>query len=490
MNLTIDVGTTNTKLSLWDRGTQSAPIQQIKFPTPKTVVHDNTNFDLSQLLRELENHLLHIDLSQRKKIQKIAIASVGETGVLLDESGQIVSSAIAWYDTRSQAIIDGLSASQKYEIYQITGLPAHVHYSASKIAWLLENEVDSNRSYTWLCIPDYLCYQLTGAIATEYSLASRTMVYDLKRRVWSTQIKDIFNIQNVSFPKVYPAGQQIGTVLAPLAQKLGLAQDVTVVIAGHDHMVGSLVSKQKSDEIFDSTGTTEGILLVTPTLTNDLEKEAAGIAHGIYVDPKYYTVFTALPSAGSVIKWFTDRFAMNEKQFMTAMNSAYNQYLNQQFILERVPWIIPHFNGSGSPNKAINTRGLIYGITTQTTTEEMILGMFLGLTFELKHALESMTSERISKIKLVGPAILDPLWVQLRADLLAVDVEIIEEREAVSQGANIIASSYQKQIKQQAVETGAIYTPNKNEQVIKQLLEIYHKKYLPLYQKKIELEIR
>ncbi|WP_272946505.1 FGGY family carbohydrate kinase, partial [Lacticaseibacillus paracasei] len=67
----------------------------------------------------------------------------------------------------------------------ITGLPAHAHYSASKIKWLLENVVDPQRKYTWLCIPDLLVYHLTGTMNTEFSIASRTMVFDIMHKRWS-----------------------------------------------------------------------------------------------------------------------------------------------------------------------------------------------------------------------------------------------------------------------------------------------------------------
>ncbi|GEL14808.1 FGGY-family carbohydrate kinase [Pediococcus cellicola] len=487
MNLTIDVGTTNTKVSIWENATTTQPLEQKKFRTPKNVNGEMTDFDPDKLVQTIKKTIKSFDLSNKSSITKISIASVGEAGVLIDEHGKKASQMIAWFDTRSQDVIDALSQAERQSIYGITGIPPHAHYSASKIRWLFNNGVDSSQEYTWLCIPDYIVYRFTGKKATEYSIASRTQVLDVKKRKWSDKVKKIFGINKVLFPKIYSAGMIIGRVLPDVSNELGISQNVGVTIAGHDHMVGSFSSRQQQGELLDSTGTTEAVLLLSKSLnmvTDDVKK---GVAYGVYVNPAYNTIFTALPSAGSVIEWFMKNYKLSSDQFMQLVNDVNQDYMKENISFDRINFIIPHFSGSGSPFKSINTKGLWYGIDNETSLKELVFGLFLGLTFELKHALDSLTENEVREVKLIGPATKDPLWVQLRADLLNVNVKAMDTPEAVSRGANVIALTADNDYKVESVTPGKYYFPQSNN-LVRKILDIYEHQYKPLYETKIKFE--
>lgn len=488
-NLTIDVGTTNTKVSLWSEQTNIQPIQQVKFATPKNKVDDFVDFDTEKLLKQLMNSIRQLVKAAPDTIQMISVASVGESGVLINELGQLAAPMIAWYDNRSEEIINRLSSQEKKTIYEVVGLPPHAHYSASKIKWLLEHSVDANRRYTWLCIPDLLVYQLTGVRATEYSIASRTMVFDIQKKHWSSRVKKIFGIENVDFPQPYPSGTKIATLKPAIATTLGLSDQVAVTIAGHDHMVGSVSSGQTTHELLDSTGTTEGILLLSDTLEKKATQEAEGIAYGVYLDPNLYTIFTALPSAGSVIQWFQERHQLTSRRFMALADSAYKRYLAEELPTEAINFVIPHFSGSGSPKKSTQTKGLWYGLANQIDQEALIFGLFLGLSFELKHAVECLTNQRLQTIKVIGPAIKDPLWLQLKADLLDADVLAMATPEAVSRGANMIAQTTSEKNRLLAQPPSHRFSP-RTTPLVRMLLDVYEHQYKPLYDAKVRFELK
>ncbi|WP_268869648.1 FGGY-family carbohydrate kinase, partial [Liquorilactobacillus vini] len=240
-------------------------------------------------------------VSSKSGISCISIASVGESGVLIDDDGNVISEMIAWYDNRSQGVINNLSNKDKESISRITGLPVSPHYSASKIRWLLNERVSDTKKYIWLCIPDFIAYKLTGKMRTEFSIASRTMLLDIKKRAWSEEIKKIFKIENVNLPPIIAAGEKVGNVKSYFINSLGISHNAYVTIAGHDHMVGSYSCDQSKNELLDSTGTTEGILLLTEKLRMKNLDHKNGISYGIYVRQNMYTAFTSLPSAGSII---------------------------------------------------------------------------------------------------------------------------------------------------------------------------------------------
>ncbi|WPC18286.1 FGGY family carbohydrate kinase [Pediococcus inopinatus] len=464
------------------------PIEQYKFKTPKIKKGECVDFDAGKLLEGIFHAIRNFNILYREKVQIISIASVGESGVLIDQFGKKITPMAAWFDNRSQYVIDSLSEKDRQAICRITGLPPHSHYSASKIKWLVDNVVDSSKKYTWLCIPDFITYKLTQKIGTEFSIASRTQVLDLTKREWSEKVKRIFKIENVDFPKIYNSGEIIGQLTPEVAVILGLSREVFVTIAGHDHMVGSFSSEQKSDELLDSTGTTEGILLLSKVLNKDIAGEKKGIAYGIYVNPEWYTTFTALPSVGSVIQWFSEEHKLTNKEFMKLLKEVYTDYLHGKIKKDQVNFVIPHFSGSGSPVKSNKTKGLWYGLTNQTTIKQLVFGLFLGLTFELKHAIETLTNDRVSTIKLIGPATGDPLWIQLRADLLNTRVIALNTPEAVSRGANIIANSTNYYRTESNIPE-EVYEPQENVDLVPYLLSVYENEYKPLFEAKVNFEL-
>ena len=130
-----------------------------------------------------------------------------------------------------------------------------------------------------------------------------------------------------------------------------------------------------------------------------------------------------------------------------------------------------------------------YGLTYKTSLDDLVLGLFLGLTFELKHALESFQNANIKRIKLIGPATADPLWVQLRADLIGVPVMAMETPEAVSRGANILADAVANNYRQSTETPGKVYSPLTDSSLVSKLQNLYTKAYKPLYATKTQFEL-
>lgn len=484
MILTIDVGTTNTKLTCWETDHNYKKVKQVKFSTPKICNDDYVDFDIDLLWSKLISNIKLIGTDNLKNINKISIASVGESGVLLDKSFNRIGPMIAWFDQRSQSIIDTLDNTDKSTIYKVSGLPAHVHYSASKISWLLKKFGNKQDKYYWLCIPDYLLFLLTGNVATEYSIASRTLCYDLTKKQWSKRIKMIFGIGNVEFPDVYSAGENMGNIQSSVSKITGLDSKCYVTIAGHDHMVGSRASNLKEGELLDSTGTTEALLALKDDIKLIEPDEKKGIANGIYIDPNKYTLFTAMPAAGSVIQWFMETMSISEDQLMQSMNRLYKKY-KFGVLPENITWLIPHFSGSGTPTKSTMTKGLWYGINSDTTIDDLVFGLFLGLTFEFKLALKSLTNvSEVSCIKAIGPIVSDPLWLQLKSDLIKKKVIAIDIDEAVSFGGCLISDKN----KSASYGENEVYKPLNNS-AVDILNKIFKNQYLPVYNTKIEFEL-
>ena len=434
LSITIDIGTTNSKVSLFEIASGNLIFRE-SFQTTKKVDKYGELFDLPVIWDRLLEILKKIIADNTGNIDSINISSVGEAGVLIDTDGQIVTPLIAWYDKRAANYVSELTQEQKQTIYQITGLPAHSNYSIPKIKWLVDQLELRGQEYTWLNVPDLISFFLTNQMKTEFSMASRTMCFDLQKREWSTEILEMFDLQKlITFPPVIASGGIVGYTTTSMISELK-KEEISVRIAGHDHMVGALGINLHDKDLLNSTGTTEGLLLIDdhPFLENKSFEES--LSNGIFTNPNYYTLFSSMPTGGNAFEWYQKFFSIDQKEFEQDCRNLYQRYLLNQISLKDPVILIPHLNGSGAPFKNGKSRGLMYGISLETRREDVLLGIILGLCLEMKYVATCFPLEQVRRVVAIGPVVKNPLWVQLKADALNKDISVVKIEEAVSFGA-------------------------------------------------------
>lgn len=478
----VDIGTTNCKICLFSLPNYQMVNQKV-FPTPKFEVGDVTDFDIDTIWTEVKSGLLEVGGNVgRDWIKAISIASVGESGVLLNQENTVIGPSIAWYDTRTvKQEIYLREKLGKDELYCITGLPSHSNYSVNKIKWIREHVdgASTERSTVWLSISGYLAYKLCGVKRTEYSLASRTLALSIKERTWSNEILHVMEESHTLFPPFVEGGEPIGQVLSAVGPELA---GVPVAIAGHDHMVGSIATELFDEEgLLNSTGTTEGLLALQkePQLNEGFRR--AHLSNGIHVLPNYHTIFASLPSAGLVVEWFKKVFHLSDLQMNREIEELTINYLNgRAYGTELV--FIPHLRGSGPPDRLFYTKGNFYGITDQTTRSDMLQALFEGLCFELNKLLltmEKLLNKPFHEIKVIGAASKNKLWLQLKADILQREIVVYENEENVARGAAMVAALKMNVLKKEEIQhlvTTRRYFPND------QRAQYYKKMYVENYE--------
>ncbi|MEO1768747.1 FGGY-family carbohydrate kinase [Candidatus Enterococcus ferrettii] len=434
-SITIDIGTTNSKVSLFEIATGRL-VSRENFQTSKQQDQFGELFDLDKIWHQLLEILTTFVANNTGNIDSINISSVGEAGVLVNSQGQVVTPLIAWYDKRAAEYVNALTEKQKQRIYEITGLPAHTNYSLPKIKWLVDHfALSEEQALTWLNIPDLFCFYLTGEMKTEFSMASRTMCFDLQQRCWSQEILAIYQLQEqICFPQVIGSGEIVGWTSTGQSDLLK-EERISVRIAGHDHMVGALGIDIHEKDLLNSTGTTEGLLLINNQPYLELKSFQESLSNGIFTDPHYYTLFSSMPTGGNAFEWYQNFFNINQADFEQDCKELYQQYLQDQISLEDPVILIPHLNGSGAPFKNGRSRGLMYGISLETRREDVLLGIILGLCLEMKQVASCFQMEQVKRVIAIGPVIKNPLWVQLKADALNKEISVTKMEEAVSFGA-------------------------------------------------------
>ncbi|MCB0038253.1 MAG: hypothetical protein KDE23_01165, partial [Caldilinea sp.] len=176
-----------------------------------------------------------------RRIVSVAVASVGETGVPLDAAGQPTYDAIAWFDTRTKPQAERLRRELGADpIFLRTGLSVQPIYTLCKILWLKENAPDAYaRTATWLNAADYIAWRLCGVPASEYSLASRTIMLDINGLRWEKDLLAEVGVDAGILPPLLASGTGLGAVLPGAAAQTGLPAGAIVTTGGHDHVCGA-----------------------------------------------------------------------------------------------------------------------------------------------------------------------------------------------------------------------------------------------------------
>ncbi|WP_130813041.1 L-fuculokinase [Olsenella sp. Marseille-P4559] len=443
----IDVGTTNTKAALF--GLPSCnPIHIERMPSPRIIAGDNTDYDIRALVRGIMDMLSSCVASAgeyAREIEFVSIASVGESGVLVRSDGTYSDKSIFWYDNRGESYAEeAISSGYSSTLYRITGIPTHSNSTLFKILWMREHGANLQGA-TWLTMADFVAWLLSGQLAQDRTLASRTSAYDVLNDRMSVEILDHYGLPRQLFAPLEESGASRGRVRSKVSQRTGLPKECMVCVSGHDHMSGAAVCNLRvGTEALNSTGTSEGLLLLNarPSLTDSsMERQ---ITNGRYVETSLFTSYASVPSAGLSFEWSLKTLGYEpDDYYKESLPKLYESYLEGEFDDTRVLFV-PHLRGSGPPYRDAGSRALFYGMRDATDRDELVFATHSGTTMEFARLCDCMTDgkglgEDVC-VKVIGPAARNPLWMQLKADLLGIPFVACDVVEAVSRGAVIVAA--------------------------------------------------
>lgn len=433
--ITVDVGTTSVKLCLFDA--EGALVVSGKKATPTVRDAHGEIYDTDALRGAITRFIGALTPQQRATVSRIAITGVGESGGLVRGDSSLASPMILWHDQRGVEYLARLNDEQRSRIYRVTGLPVNGNYGLSKVAWAVDRATSVDDA-CWLNIAEYLAALMTGERRAEPSLASRTMALDLVHGTWSEEIAGFVGVDVGVFPPLRPATEG-APVTAAFAAETGLGGEVRVHVAGHDHMVGGAGAGLRPGELLNSTGTTEGLLFLRDAPRLDEHAERSKLANGFDCAGSGYTLFASIPTGGSAFATLQRMLGLDAARLAAVIDEVHVQYLEGVLDLDRLPIVLPQFRGSPPPTKRSSARGLIAGIHSETSLEEIVFATFLGMTLQFRDVLE-LFEVPVSEVKVIGPASGNPLWLQLKADLLQVPLSASRFPEVVSRGAQALAS--------------------------------------------------
>ena len=380
-------------------------------------------------------------------VEAIAISSHGETTIPVDKNGNTTGPAIMNSDNRAEEEAEWWDKTfGKEEIYKITGVPLHAMFSLNKIMWIRKNEPEIySKTDKFLSVGDYILTQLELPPYTDYSLASRTMAFDIHNCCWSQKILNHCGIPVEKLGIPMPPGTIAGRLSKGIALDLGLPAGTVVALGGHDQPCGALgAGAINAGDVSDSAGSYECMVAVSDMPMNS--KKAFGYSLNSYchVVPGKFVTLAFFP-AGIVSSWFVGQFCFEDKIMAQNSNKDLFEVLSEK-AMKACPGptdlcVTPHFVGSCTPYWDVRAKGVMAGFTPGTTRHHMYKAIYEGIACELGinvTALEEVTGD-FGSMSIYGGNSRSLFTVQLRADITGKTINLLKSDEAVCLGAAILA---------------------------------------------------
>ncbi len=407
------------------------------------------------------------------RVTALSISTHGESVVPLDAQDKPLYGFISAIDTRAakQAQWWGEQVGRE-RLFRITGMPLHPMYTINKLMWLRQYDpAIYAAAHRFVCMQDFLVGRLGLPPTMDYTLAARTMAFDVTRLAWSDEILDLAQVDASKFSRLLPSGVVIGEVDRSLAEDLGLGNSgVLVVTGGHDQPCGALGCGAIGEGIsMDSTGTVECVGVASPRLVLSDELLANNLPTAPHTVPGMYLTLGWTATGGALLRWYRDQFGRFEQQEAARTGSdVYDLMLAEAEPGPSPVLVLPHFVGSGTPWLDAASKGAILGLDLSTTRGQILKGIIDSVSFETRLSLEAMEAAGIivDELHAYGGGARSPLWLQTKADIFGKPVVAMDVAQAPCLGAAILAgtgtdvfASVQEGV-QQMLRPGRPYEPD------------------------------
>jgi len=300
-------------------------------------------------------------------VRAVSVSSHAEAITPVSKAGDFLANIIAPFDNRTMAQSDWWERELgRKRIFEITGQPLHPMYSINKIMWWRENcPAVFDSAWKWLCVEDLVIFKLCGEAATDHSIASRTMAFDLRKGEWSSEMLSMAGLSEEILSKPSPSGTVVGEVLPEVAGELGLPPGMKVVTGGHDQVCGALGAGIVRDGMaMDATGTVE---CIAPTFNRPVLTDA--MLEGNYccyehVVPGLYATLAFNFTGGSLLRWYRDNLGKQEIDEADIAGLDVYEIIIGKATKEPIDlYVLPHFTVTGTPAFDPLARGAVLGLS-------------------------------------------------------------------------------------------------------------------------------
>lgn len=440
--MALDQGTTSSRCILFDKAGNICSMAQREFeqiyPKPGWVEHNPMEIWSTQYA--VMSEAMALVGAKPKDIAGIGITNQRETTMVWDkETGEPVYNAIVWQCRRTAKDINLLVKDGYADVIKAkTGLVPDAYFSATKIAWILSNVAGARKKaeegrLLFGTVDTWLIWKLTGGAVhvTDYTNASRTMLFDIHNRCWDKELLEKFNIPEVMLPIVKPSSCIYGytdpSVLAGNIAIAGAAGDQQAALFGQCCF--------EPGEVKNTYGT--GCFLLMNTGDKPVESK-----HGLITtiaagsdDQLHYALEGSVFTGGAIVQWLRDEMRLIRS---SSQSEDYARMVNDT----NGVYIVPAFSGMGAPYWNPYARGCVVGLSRGANKEHFIRASLESIayqTYDVLKAMESDTGHIVKELKVDGGASANDFLMEFQADILGAKIRRPKCIETTALGAAYLA---------------------------------------------------
>jgi xylulokinase len=379
-------------------------------------------------------------------LRGLCVSSMGEAVVPVTFQREILGPSLLNFDARGDKYLTTLTETLPVErLYQLNGNTLGSPYSLTKLKWLKQNQPDLyRRADAFLHWSGFVSFMLGAQPCVDYSLANRTLLFDIEREDWSEELLAWAGLDREKFPTTVPSGQVIGAVSRAAAAETGIPAGIPIVSGGHDQCCNSI-----GCGVIEPGRAMYGMgsyLCMVPVFAKRPEARVM-IERGLNTEhhavPGQFVSFI-YNQGGVLVKWFRDTFARAEHLRAAEMGqSLYPALFSEIPESPSKILVLPHFTTTGPPGFIHDSSGVIGGLKLETKRGEILKGILEAATFYLRECSEDLPGAgiEIREFTAAGGGSQSDAWVQLSADILGRPFIRLQVHEAGALGAAILAGT-------------------------------------------------
>ena len=379
-------------------------------------------------------------------ITSLAVASFGEAVVMLNSDGKSVANNIFFTDIRGYDYVETLVSDIGRDYLEAcTGMPVNGMYTLPKLLWLKANRPEVFGQINMLLpFASYITYRLTGRYTCDYSLASRTLMFNKNALTWDPKLLQYAGLNLENMPVLVPAGEPVGTILPLVAEKLGLSANTMVVSGCHDQVAAALgAGVCKPGQAADGIGSAECITAVLPEDADLSVLFSQNICAEPYAVAGRSVALLFNNTAGAALKWFRDTFKSELRDRCRERGESVYQILDSK--IKQAPsslLFLPYLSGTGTPYMDSTAKGMLYGLTLDSESRDIYRAIIEGMNYEMRLNVELLAQSGLkpNSLTAVGGGASSKIALQIKADILQLPIVTLENPQSGNMGLSILCA--------------------------------------------------
>jgi xylulokinase len=436
--LGVDVSTTGSKALLIDeQGTViAAAVNEHSISTPKPLWSEQDPVEWWEASSKSIRQALELAGANGGDIKAVGLTGQMHGLVMMGEYNTVLRPAILWNDQRTAEECEEITQLLGFDkLLELTGNKALTGFTAPKILWVRKNEPEVYAKTKHILLPkDYVRFQLTGEFAVDKADGAGMILFDLKKRDWSTEILNTLQIPREWLPKTFEGPEITGTITANAAAITGLKAGTPVVAGGGDQAAQAVGVGAVTPGIVALTLGTSGVVFAT---TSSPLIEPQGLLHSFcHSVPNTWHFMGVMLSAAGSLRWYRDTLAQG-MSYDDLLAPTADIPVGCEGLL-----FLPYLTGERTPHPDPLARGAFVGLTIRHSKAHLTRSVIEGVSFGLRDSMELIKGAGLGQIRQVrvsGGGGRSQLWRQMLSDVLDSELVTVNTTEGAAFGAALLA---------------------------------------------------